>query len=52
MLIAIDIARHKLENERTVDVADIVNKIRQDRGGMIVTKEQYVYIYQVNLAIV
>lgn len=46
-LIAIDIARHQLENDSTVDISNIVTNIRQDRRGMILTKEQYVYIYQV-----
>lgn len=48
-LVAIDIARQVLENNHTVDIANIVSNIRQDREGMVVTKEQYVYIYQVTV---
>jgi len=38
-----------LENEHEVDVVDIVTTIREDRGGMISTKEQYVFVYQVSV---
>lgn len=48
MLVTIDIARHQLEDNRTVDITKIVSNMRQDRRGIIVTKEQYVYIHQVS----
>ncbi|XP_065911368.1 uncharacterized protein [Dysidea avara] len=46
-LIAFDIARQQLENEHQVDVVDIVTNLREDRGGMISTKEQYAFVYQI-----
>ena len=46
-LIATDIARQQLENEQQVDVVDIVTTMREDRGGMISTQEQYAFVYQV-----
>jgi len=45
--IATDIARQQLENEQQVNVVDIVTTMRKDRGGMISTKEQYAFVYQV-----
>ena len=47
IVIAIDIGRRQLENDSTVDISNIVANMRQDRRGMILTKEQYIYIYQV-----
>ncbi|XP_065894158.1 mucin-2-like isoform X2 [Dysidea avara] len=46
-LIATDIARQQLESEYQVDVVDIATTMRKDRGGMISTKEQYAFVYQV-----
>jgi len=38
-----------LENTERVDVVDIVTTMREDRGGMISTKEQYAFVYQVSV---
>ena len=38
-LIATDIARQQLENEKQVHVVDIVTTMREDRGGMISTNK-------------
>ncbi|XP_065911365.1 uncharacterized protein [Dysidea avara] len=46
-LIATDVARQQLENENQVDVIGIVTTMRKDRGGMISTKEQYAFVYQI-----
>jgi len=48
-LIATDIARQQLENEQQVNVVDIVTTMREGRGGMISTKEQYAFVYQVSV---
>ena len=48
-LIATDIARQQLESENKVDIANIIATMRKDRGGMISTKEQYVFVYQVSI---
>ena len=48
-LIATDIARLQLENEDKVDMVNIVTTMREDRGGMISTKEQYAFVYQVSV---
>jgi len=48
-LIATDIARQQLENEQQVDIVDIVTTMREDRGGMISSKEQYAFVYQVSV---
>ena len=37
----------ELEENETVDVLKIVASMRQDRGGMVQTKEQYFFLHQV-----
>lgn len=37
----------ELDNQRQVDIPQIVKKIRQDRAGAVQTKEQYKHIYEV-----
>ena len=49
IFIATDIAMHQLEAEQKVDVVDTVTTVREDRGGMISTKEQYAFVYQVSV---
>jgi len=51
-LIATDIARQQLENEQQVNVVDIFTTMREDRGGMISSKEQYAFVYQVSVVYV
>ena len=36
----------QLDHERLVDVVRIVCQLRQDRGGMIQTNDQYIFLYQ------
>jgi len=48
-LIATDIATQQLESENKVDIANIVTTMREDRGGMISTIEQYAFVYQVSV---
>lgn len=38
----------QIDREGEVDVLKILSSLRQDRGGMIQTKEQYVFLHQVN----
>ena len=47
VLIAADIAMQQLDKEGEVDLLRILSSLRQDRGGMIQTKEQYVFLHQV-----
>ena len=49
IFITTDIAMHQLEAEQKVDVVDTVTTVRGDRGGMISTKEQYAFVYQVSV---
>ena len=37
----------QLDEDGEVDVLQILSSLRQDRGGMIQTKEQYVFLHQV-----
>ena len=47
MFIGADIGIQQLDNEGEVDVLKILSSLRQDRGGMIQTKEQYIFLHQV-----
>ena len=47
VFIGADIGMQQLDNEGEVDVLRILSSLRQDRGGMIQTKEQYVFLHQV-----
>ena len=38
----------QLEEKGEVDVLKIVSTLRQDRGGMVQTKDQYLFLYQVS----
>ncbi|XP_071956679.1 tyrosine-protein phosphatase non-receptor type 5-like [Antedon mediterranea] len=44
--IAISIGMKQLQEEQMVDVLGIVCQMRQDRGGMIQTNEQYEFVHQ------
>ena len=37
----------QLDEKGEVDVLKVVSTMRQDRGGMVQTKEQYLFLYQV-----
>lgn len=39
----------QLEETGEVDVLRIVSVMRQDRGGMVQTKEQYLFLHQVSV---
>lgn len=44
--IALSNGIQQLTQERLVDVVRIVCNLRQDRGGMIQTNDQYIFLYQ------
>ncbi|XP_033646232.1 tyrosine-protein phosphatase non-receptor type 5-like isoform X3 [Asterias rubens] len=44
--IGISVGMRQLEEEKMVDVLGIVCQMRQDRGGMIQTNEQYEFVHQ------
>ncbi len=46
-MIAADIAMQQLDKEGEVDLLRVLSSLRQDRGGMIQTKQQYVFLHQV-----
>ncbi len=39
----------QLDEKGEVDILKIVSTLRQDRGGMVQTKDQYLFLYQVSL---
>lgn len=45
--IAISNGIKQINNENMVDIVKIVSKMRQERGGLVQTLEQYEFIYQV-----
>jgi hypothetical protein len=47
VFIAADIGMRELEEMRSVDVVRIVASLRQDRGGMVQTKDQYIFLHKV-----
>ena len=47
MFIAADTGMRDMENENKVDVLRIVSSLRQDKGGMVQTKDQYVFLHKV-----
>lgn len=47
VFIAADIGMKQLEENMTVDVLKIVATMRQDRGGMVQTKDQYAFLHKV-----
>ncbi|KAK2182380.1 hypothetical protein NP493_355g02003 [Ridgeia piscesae] len=47
-LIAIDLGMLSYDDTKMVDVLASVYRMRQDRGGMVQTREQYEYIYRVS----
>lgn len=49
VIIGVDIGMHYLEEEGKVDILGIVSSMRQDRGGMVQTLGQYVFIHEVRV---
>ena len=52
VFIGADIGMKKLEEKGEVDVLNIVSSIRQDRGGMVQTREQYLFLHKVRMSTV
>lgn len=46
-VIATDIGMQQLERDRHVDILNTFAMLREDRGGMVQTKDQYKFVYQV-----
>lgn len=42
----------ELDEQRRVDILAIVSSMRQDRGGMVQTKDQYVFLHKVSDSII
>lgn len=49
VFIAADTGMRELEEKNEVDVLNIVSSLRQDRGGMVQTKDQYVFLHKVGI---
>ena len=47
MFIGADVGMTQLEREGEVDLLKIVSTMRQDRGGMVQTEKQYIFLHQV-----
>ena len=47
VFIAADIGMRELEETHAIDILRIVANMRQDRGGMVQTKDQYVFLHKV-----
>lgn len=48
VFIAADIAMQQFDHEGEIDILQTLSSLRQDRGGMIQTKEQYVFLHKVH----
>ncbi len=48
-LVAIELSLRQLDKEKTVDIAKIVRKIREQRAQAVQSVDQYMFIYQVLL---
>ena len=49
VFIGAEIGMQQLDEKGEVDILKIVSTLRQDRGGMVQTKDQYLFLYQVSL---
>ena len=49
VLVGADVGLRQLDESGEVDVLKILSSLRRDRGGMIQTKEQYLFLHQVCL---
>ena len=47
MFIGADLGMQQLEEEGQVDLLKIVATLRQDRGGMVQTRDQYIFLHKV-----
>lgn len=50
VFIGADIMMQQLEEEGQVDILKTVATLRQDRGGMVQTRDQYVFLHKVWLS--
>lgn len=48
VFIGADIGMRELEETQSIDVLKTVANLRQDRGGMVQTKDQYVFLHKVS----
>jgi receptor-type tyrosine-protein phosphatase R len=48
VFIGAEIGMQQLDEKGEVDILKIVSTLRQDRGGMVQTKDQYLFLYQVS----
>ena len=51
VFIGADIGMRELQEKQRVDVLEILISMRQDRGGMVQTRDQYVLLYKVSAAL-
>ena len=51
-LLAIDLGMLSYDDTKMVDILASVYRMRQDRGGMVQTREQYEYIYRVSTQLI
>ena len=51
VFIAADIGMRQLEDKGEVDVLKIVSTMRQDRGGMVQTRDQYLFLHRVRMIV-
>jgi protein tyrosine phosphatase len=49
VILAVLLGMQQLEESSTCDISYTVCKLRQDRGGMIQTKDQYIFTYKVGI---
>ena len=49
VFIGAEIGMQQLDEKGEMDILKIVSTLRQDRGGMVQTKDQYLFLYQVSL---
>ena len=49
VFIGAEIGMQQVDEKGEVDILKIVSTLRQDRGGMVQTKDQYLFLYQVSL---
>ena len=47
MFIGTLVGMRELEEKNRVDLLSIISAMRQDRGGMVQTKDQYVFLHKV-----
>ena len=51
VFIGADIGMRQLEETEEVDILKIVSTLRQDRGGMVQTRDQYLFLHRVRKSV-